>query len=283
MRYVTVKNWRKHQSYEGKRPQWIKLFRDLLNPVEQAAYTALPDGAKLTLIHLWLMASETDNKTPETWLTRERLNMQTRPRVNELVDAGFLTYVDANVNPPHVHLISQSDSESDSPSYENSNFSEIWADVLAVGIPKPVRKAIAFKHFKASVKTPADLADLRKALRNYRVSDRVTRRGFVQDASTWFNNWRDWVDYVEKAPVNTDPNLTIGAEPIANDAREVLHGLIVAWKDQKGPRPPADLNPIKRETWDRMFELQFKFKPDEWPIATDEQCEAWLTALAVAV
>jgi hypothetical protein len=75
---------------------------------------------------------------------------------------------------------------------EATDFESIWADLVIHRIPEPVGKKAARNHFLASVHSPRDLADLRVALANYRAADRV-KRGFVQNASTWFNNWRDWI------------------------------------------------------------------------------------------
>lgn len=56
----------------------------------------------------------------------------------------------------------------------------------------------AQRHFKASVKTPEDLANINKALARYlkHASDKDPE--FIQHGSTWFNNWRDWIDFKEK-------------------------------------------------------------------------------------
>ena len=58
---------------------------------------------------------------------------------------------------------------------------------------------LAKKHFIASVKTEQDWQDINKAMENYLNSERV-KKGYVKNASTWFNNWKDWVDYEEPKP-----------------------------------------------------------------------------------
>lgn len=55
---------------------------------------------------------------------------------------------------------------------------------------------LALGHFKASVETEKDWEDINKALVNY-LASRVVADGFIKNASTWFNNWRDWIDYKE--------------------------------------------------------------------------------------
>ena len=57
----------------------------------------------------------------------------------------------------------------------------------------------ARKHFNASVKTEKDWADINKALANYLKSKNVVEGNtqYIQHASTWFNNWQEWVEYTE--------------------------------------------------------------------------------------
>lgn len=71
-------------------------------------------------------------------------------------------------------------------------FEEIWNEY-----PRKLGKREALKHFCASVKSPKDLRDIHRALDHYKASVDV-QKGFIQHAKTWFNNWRDWVDYEEK-------------------------------------------------------------------------------------
>jgi len=72
-----------------------------------------------------------------------------------------------------------------------SAFNEIWGKY-----PKRVGRRNAEKHFYATVKTEEDLKAIHQALDNYLKSERVYK-GYIQNGSTWFNNWRDWVDYKE--------------------------------------------------------------------------------------
>jgi len=69
-----------------------------------------------------------------------------------------------------------------------SFFEEIWKKY-----PNKDGKKEAERHFKATVKSDKDLKDINIALENYLKSERVLK-GFVKNGSTWFNNWRDWID-----------------------------------------------------------------------------------------
>lgn len=63
--------------------------------------------------------------------------------------------------------------------------------------PKKIGMKEAERHFKASVKTDKDVDAITQALKNYLESARV-KKGIIQDAKTWFNNWPDWVTFQEK-------------------------------------------------------------------------------------
>lgn len=75
---------------------------------------------------------------------------------------------------------------------EKGAFERIWNQY-----PKRIGKKTAMRHFKVSVKTKEDLTRLEQALVNYLSSKRV-KNGFVQNGSTFMNNWEDWVSYKEE-------------------------------------------------------------------------------------
>lgn len=68
------------------------------------------------------------------------------------------------------------------------SFEAIWEKY-----PNRVKKKAALRSFTASVKTPEDLDRINAALHNYLQSE-TFKKGFVQNGSTWFANWEDWVD-----------------------------------------------------------------------------------------
>lgn len=69
------------------------------------------------------------------------------------------------------------------------NFEDVYSKY-----PSKIGKKAALAHFKASIKNEKDMDDIHTALNNYLKSERV-KRGIIQNAATWFNNWRDWIDY----------------------------------------------------------------------------------------
>ena len=71
------------------------------------------------------------------------------------------------------------------------HFNTLWEQ-----FPNKVGRNKAEMHFLASVTKDQDLLDIDIALKNYLSSRRVAE-GFVQNGSTWFNNWQDWINYIE--------------------------------------------------------------------------------------
>ena len=70
-------------------------------------------------------------------------------------------------------------------------------NILWLKYPRRLGKSDALRHFKATVKTDKDLEDINKALDNYikHIKSEKTEEKFIKHGSTWFNKWRDWVDY----------------------------------------------------------------------------------------
>lgn len=86
----------------------------------------------------------------------------------------------------------------------NTAFERVW-----LRYPKRLGKKAALRHFAASVQTPEDQQKFERALENYLRFVRGKEIRFVQNGSTWFNNWADWVDYREES------NAPNGGTPIA--------------------------------------------------------------------
>jgi hypothetical protein len=83
----------------------------------------------------------------------------------------------------------------DFPSY----FESFWKQY-----PNKDGKIAALKHFTASIKGEKDLQDIQTALDNYKlhIKSAGIKPQYIKNGSTWFYNWRDWVDY--KPPVDLD-------------------------------------------------------------------------------
>ena len=71
------------------------------------------------------------------------------------------------------------------------DFNEIWGKY-----PKKDGRKESLKHFNATVKTKKDWDDINIALENY-LNSRDVKRKYIKNGSTWFNNWQDWVAWVD--------------------------------------------------------------------------------------
>ena len=56
-----------------------------------------------------------------------------------------------------------------------------------------IKRKISEDRYLSSVKSDVDRKNIELALENYIYSDKV-KGGYVQNASTWFNDWQSWVD-----------------------------------------------------------------------------------------
>lgn len=230
VKYLRVKNWDKLQHPSPKPLPWIKFFTALLNPTKETSYSDWPDHTKALLHHIWLMARVHGNRIPETWLTRERLNLKSKINLRPLIAAGFVWFEDEDgkildsglgsglgssrdsLTRARVARSGVSESQSLGSSETESSFNpatafeSVWSDY-----PRPLGRKEAFRHFCESVKSEADLAEIRTALAKYKACSDV-RRGFVKHGSTWFNNWRDYLNLREEKHDRTNDRAAAAAE-----------------------------------------------------------------------
>lgn len=74
-------------------------------------------------------------------------------------------------------------------------FEELWGNY-----PNKAGKSKALKSFSTSVKTDGDLVAIREALSRYRKHLQVNTWKHPQNGATWFNGWKDWVNFEEVSP-----------------------------------------------------------------------------------
>lgn len=83
---------------------------------------------------------------------------------------------------------------------QTERFNAVWAKY-----PNKDGKKDAERHFLATVKTEDDWNNINKAIENYLKTDKV-KRGFIKNGSTWFNNWKDFIDYKDTGGQNGNNN-----------------------------------------------------------------------------
>lgn len=69
-------------------------------------------------------------------------------------------------------------------------------DMIWKTYPSKAGKKAALRSFRASMKSAEDWRLIQVALNKYLKLDKV-KRGFILNGSTWFANWRDYLEYVE--------------------------------------------------------------------------------------
>jgi len=100
--------------------------------------------------------------------------------------------INTNLNKNNLNTIKQLNTCILSTIDTQDNFESIWNLY-----PRKIGKKKAEIHFKKSVKTNDHVKKIKIALENYTKS-KSFKDGYIQNGSTWFNNWEDWIDYQEK-------------------------------------------------------------------------------------
>ena len=121
------------------------------------------------------------------------------------------------------------------------NFDAVWTRY-----PKRKGRKEAERHFKATVKTPQDYADIQNALDNYIAEirrDHIDPQ-FVKHGSTWFNNWRDDVAYrgvqLPKPPAPPPRPPDPPEEPLTEAEQIEMHKMTLSVL-KKCPTPGCEL------------------------------------------
>lgn len=86
-------------------------------------------------------------------------------------------------------------------------FDDIWSRY-----PRRLGRKEAERHFISSVKSPQDWADIQNALDNYilQIRKEHTSPEYIKNGSTWFNNWRDYVNYAGVSiPLEVKPSIPV--------------------------------------------------------------------------
>jgi uncharacterized protein YdaU (DUF1376 family) len=125
----------------------------------------------------------------------------------------------ASAEQVHTQSQSQSQSHKDLLKTLSDSFEKLWSEY-----PNKTGKKEALRHFNASVKTVEDLQKIWKAINNYMNHLLQPQNSFkqFQNGSTWFNNWRDWVDWVEpEARVET---AAVKSDPMMDRVRKLQGG-----------------------------------------------------------
>jgi hypothetical protein len=150
----------------------------------------LSSEEKWVFMGLICLACKNDNKIPyeNKWIERTLNVKNIEIHIQKLTNINLLSTCYQNAIPIREEEIREDKIRIDKITFD---FESIYSKY-----PKRIGRKQAERHFIASVKTEQDYIDIQKALTNY-INSGTVAKGFIQNASTWFNNWRDWINYVE--------------------------------------------------------------------------------------
>lgn len=206
MEYIHIKNLEKyHPGYKDRPFSWLKVKTDTVDgDPDMELLDEIDWGRFFRMALLELRAKKPLPNTEEYWVRHGFNRLKTRPIEHTLKALnGFIERIqEENANPlrspdggvtpiKNERIIDKSRVE-----YINNNRVEKKCtfdfEVLWDLYPNKVGKKISEKHFNATIKTEKDFENIRAALDNYLKSDRV-KKGFIQNGSTWFNDWQGWI------------------------------------------------------------------------------------------
>ncbi len=197
MQYLHIKNLDKyHPSYKDRSLIWCKAYFSMLN--SDPEFELLCEIDKWRFIAFIMLELQLKKPIPldNIYLARKGFNLKNRPISLTLQMLHTLVEVrNADVTQSRVEYnrIEKSRIEENCISpIVNKLWITLWDKY-----PKKIGKRNAEKHFINSVKTEQDCKDITTALDHYLKSERVFK-GYIQNADTWFNNWRDWIDFKEE-------------------------------------------------------------------------------------
>lgn len=96
------------------------------------------------------------------------------------------------------------------------HFKDVWKDY-----PSKTGVGIALRNFRKTVKNLEDLDLIKNCLKTYIAHLAANDWKKPQNGSTWFNNWRDWIDF--KEPQNPQKPKEGGNTLSANVRQRIVH------------------------------------------------------------
>lgn len=96
MRYISVRNWDKHQHYRDRNPPWIKLHRELLT---SHTWAGADDASRALAIAIMLLAAANGNRIPADPAYIKRVAyLNSEPDFSFLIKSEFIDIIDENGN-----------------------------------------------------------------------------------------------------------------------------------------------------------------------------------------
>ena len=173
--YISIKNWERFQHYRKGRPPWIKLYRDLLRDYE---FMGMSETLRWTLVGLYLIAAETDNKIPHdrAWL-KHSLNLTKQPDLRTLQTLGFIEVIDSSSNglgksytKEEVEEDEEVEIEVETEKKKRTSYSVLFEEVWQIHRRGPKRKA--YDEYRKADKPHIDMVVALESYVRHELSDR---------------------------------------------------------------------------------------------------------------
>lgn len=194
MQYVHVKNIERfHPGYKDRQLLWAKIHIAMAqgDPEMEMIESETDKWRFICLILLELQAKK-PLPLNDQYFIKKGFDIKKRPM--SLTLKMLHNFLDIVTEETKVCVLEENRIEENSVTLHKFNFNEILAKY-----PNRDGSKKAKIYFDSSVKTEEDWININKALENYLDSPAVLK-GFIKNASTWFNNWKDWIEYKNPNP-----------------------------------------------------------------------------------
>lgn len=190
MDYLHVKNIEKyHPNYKDRNLVWCKAYFTMLNADPEFECLCETDKWRFMAFVMLEIQIKRPVMLDNAYLSKKGFDLKNRPI--SLTLQMLHNFVDIV---PHFSEVRSPEEDKEEELEVDKNSFDFKA--LLSKYPNKDGSKKALDRLRSTVKSEADWADINKALTNYLKSQRV-KNGFIKNASTWFNNWRDWVDFTE--------------------------------------------------------------------------------------
>lgn len=209
---LRIANWSELQHYKsGRGITWIKVYLALS---QSYRWTHLLDYQRGQLVGLWLLAARDEGQImcDPDWIARQI--SATEPLAlpvfvadgwlmpNEAAQVILARYYPGDASKLLASCYQVAIERREEKREKNTRASARAADAesdeafedLWSRYPRKRGKIAARRHYRTSVHNGEDLAAIRQALDNARAEFSSTDPTFIPHGSTWFSNWRDYVD-----------------------------------------------------------------------------------------
>jgi len=190
MDFIHVRNLEKyHPGYKDRILLWAKIHIKMIQgDPDCEMITDETDWARLVKFILLELNAQKPIPLDPVYLHRKGFNLKKRPISLTIKMLHSFIDIVSNTDTECIQDVTQNRVDKNRIDIYSALFEELWFKY-----PNKLGKKNALRHFNASVKADKDIKDIKKALDNYLAHLQANTWKKPQNASTWFNNWHDWI------------------------------------------------------------------------------------------